>query len=89
MTVVPCPYCARLVPHAGDRQEGQQVYTPTPDGFERFLRVSVGLPADAPEVFPVNQTRGTRGDAPARRGRRQTGESITEEASGWPGVNHQ
>ena len=88
MTVVPYLSRARLVAHAGDRQEGQRVYTPTPDGFERFLRMSVGLPADAPEAFPVNQTRGIRRDVPARRRRRQTGESITEEASGWTRVKH-
>ncbi len=84
MTVVLYPHSGRLLPRAGDRQEGQQVYTPTPDGFERFLRVSVGLPADAPEAFPVNQTRGTRGDAPARRGRRRTGESIQRRRADGP-----
>jgi hypothetical protein len=88
MTIVPYLYRARLVVHAGDRQEGQQVYTPTPDGFERFLRMSVGLPADAPEALLVNQTRGIRRNVPARRRRRQTGESITEEASGWTRVKH-
>ena len=64
MTVVLYPYSGRLLPRTGDRQEGQQVYTPTPDGFERFLRVSVGLPADAPEVFPVNQTPRHTGGCP-------------------------
>lgn len=88
MPVVPYHYCARLMAHAGDRQQGQQVYTPTPDGFERFLRMSVGLPADAPEAFPVNQTRGTRGDAPARRGRCRTDESIRGGARRWTGVKH-
>ena len=67
MAIVPYFYRPRLVVHAGDRQEGQQVYTPTPDGFERFLRMSVGLPADAPEALPVNQARGIRRDAPSRR----------------------
>ena len=64
MTVVSYPHGGRLLPHAGHRRQGQPIYTPTPDGFERFLRVSVGLPADAPEDFPVNQTRGTRGRIP-------------------------
>lgn len=78
----------RLLRYAGQRRQARPLYTPTPDGFERFLRASVGLPIDAPEDFPVNQTRGPRGDTPPRRGGRRTGESIKEEARRWTGASH-
>jgi hypothetical protein len=73
MTVVPYLYYVRSLPYTGDRREDPWIYTPTPDGFERFMRVSVGLAADQPEATPVNQTRGTIGDPPVRHARRPTG----------------
>jgi hypothetical protein len=33
---------------ATHRSRTRRVYTPTPDGYERFLRESVGLPVDTP-----------------------------------------
>jgi hypothetical protein len=41
-----CPHCGPSFPHPPAWLQGQRPYTPTPEGFERFLRESVGLPAD-------------------------------------------
>jgi hypothetical protein len=88
MSVVPYSFCGRPLAHGSDRRHGQRIYTPTPDGFERFLRLSVGLPADILEVFPVDQLPRRKVATPRRRGGRWTGYSITEEVKGWTGTNH-
>jgi hypothetical protein len=44
-----------------------RLYTPTPDGFERFLRESVGLPRERPR--PTRPPRAARHGASRRRSR--------------------
>jgi hypothetical protein len=44
-----CFHCGQPFPHPADWLQGRWLYTPTPDGFERFLRESVGLPRAAPQ----------------------------------------
>jgi hypothetical protein len=39
-------HCAQSFPRLTARPQGRRLYTPTPDGFERFLRESVSLPVD-------------------------------------------
>lgn len=52
-----CAHCGQSFPRPLARLQGQRPYTPTPEGFEHFLRESVGLPADqearAQAVAPV------------------------------------
>jgi hypothetical protein len=48
-----------------------QVYTPTPDGFERFLREAVGLPAEMP-----GEDHGGRGRIPQGDPKRQGGACV-------------
>ena len=70
MTVAAYPFFGRRLAHGSDRRRGQRIYTPTADGFERFLRLSVGLSADVLEVFPVDQPPRCKGATPRRRGGR-------------------
>jgi hypothetical protein len=44
-----CFHCGQPFPHPADWLQGRLLYTPTPDGFERFLRESIGLPRAAPQ----------------------------------------
>jgi Protein of unknown function (DUF2795) len=64
MAVVPYPHCIQSLPCAGDWWEDLWICTPTPNGLERIMRVSVGLAVDPPEATLVNQTRVTKGVPP-------------------------
>jgi hypothetical protein len=48
-----------LCPCRTHRPRTLRVYTPTPDGFERFLRESVGLPLDTPHSIRPPPASGT------------------------------
>jgi hypothetical protein len=41
-----CPHCGQSFPHPPRTAAGRRLYTPTLQGFEHFLRESVGLAAD-------------------------------------------
>jgi hypothetical protein len=41
-----CAHCGQSFPRPPAWLQGQRLYTPTPDGFERFLRESSGFQAD-------------------------------------------
>jgi hypothetical protein len=40
-----CAHRGQSFPRPPSWLQGERPYTPTPEGFERFLRESVGLPA--------------------------------------------
>jgi hypothetical protein len=41
-----CAHCGQSLPRPAVWVYGRRLYRPTPDGFERFLRESVGLSVD-------------------------------------------
>jgi hypothetical protein len=57
MAAFRCPQCGKPLPRPAGQPKARKVYTPRLDGFERFLRQAVGLPADVPggdNGAPVN-----------------------------------
>ena len=52
MSVSQCPRCGKLLLRAPDPDQPPKPFTPTLNGFERFLRKAVGLRASAPGAGP-------------------------------------
>jgi hypothetical protein len=46
-----CAHCGQSFPHPPRTAAGQRLYTPMPEGFERFLRESVGHPGIPPRLI--------------------------------------
>jgi hypothetical protein len=44
-----CLHCGKPHMHAPDGQRDLRLYTPTLEGFERFMRQTVGLDTDTPD----------------------------------------
>lgn len=44
-----CPHCQRSLTRRTGQRPSPTLYTPTMDGFERFIRAMVGLYDGAPE----------------------------------------
>jgi hypothetical protein len=61
MAAVVCSQCGKPLPRPADQPPSLKVYTPTPNGFERFLREAVGLPVDVAGGHYSGQVRSARG----------------------------
>ena len=48
MATFRCPEGGKPLPRPAVQPMALTVYTPTPDGFERFLREAIGLTVDMP-----------------------------------------
>ena len=61
MLMYECPHCGKPLLRAPDPDHPPQAYTPTMNGFERFLCEAVGLQAGAPGEDPEVTRRAQEG----------------------------
>jgi hypothetical protein len=49
MVMERCLYCGKVHMYAANGEHAPRLYTPNPEGFERFLRETVGLNERTPD----------------------------------------